>query len=200
MVYVSPWKVCPQLPHTPFWVHLIGTAATVLVTCRFTFCWYWCPRYMASSAESDGFSGSTPTLSCSRTFLRSKLSCYVALNSPNLVNSWETQEDYSIQWCVRVLEGVAFGGRVLAWFCVLFWGILRCNEVLILCTVHKIVFFSFLKVVPDVIVGKKKGGGAQPHYNAHLFQEGFPTCIAAPDPLGGAGEVHSSLDPLSFFS
>lgn len=105
MVYVSPWKVCPQLPHTPFWVHLIGTAATVLVTCWLTFCWHWCPRYMASSAEPDRFSGSTPTLSCSRTFLRSKLSCYVALNSATLVNSWETQEDYSIQWCVRVFLG-----------------------------------------------------------------------------------------------
>lgn len=45
-------------------------------------------------------------------------------------------------------------------------------------------------------MGKKKGGGAQAHYNVHLFQEGFPTCIAAPDPLGGAGEIHPSLDPL----
>lgn len=77
------------------------------LTWRLTFCRYWCPRYIASSAEPDGFSGSTPTLSCSRTFLRSKLYCYVAL----LVNSWETQKDYSIQWCVRVGVDVCFLGK-----------------------------------------------------------------------------------------
>lgn len=46
-------------------------------------------------------------------------------------------------------------------------------------------------------MGKK---GAQAQCNAHLFQECFPTCIATPDPLGGAGEIHSSLASLSFLS
>jgi hypothetical protein len=71
-----------------------GTAATVLVTSLLGL--VILPRYMTVHTKPNGFSHS-PTIFCSATLVRRKLSCYVALNSPNLLKCQETQGNYSLR-------------------------------------------------------------------------------------------------------